>query len=105
MKKLSLLLTLSLLILTTFAGNILILNNQMVFEGKVPKIKGCAIVFRSNGEKFTVPAAEIATIQFEDIEDKVYTDYLKIANGNSANCLKARLDTEYYHGKKVHTSF
>jgi len=100
MKKLALTITASLFAIVCFAGDILTLNNEMVFEGKVKKIKDCAVVFKADGNKYVVPAYDIFSIQFEDIEDKVYTDYMKMLQDDPNKCLDGRLDAENYHGKK-----
>lgn len=89
-----------LIYISSFAGDILTLNNEMVFEGKVIKIKECAVVFKADGNRYIVPASDIFSIQFEDIEDKVYTDYLAMTEDNPNKCLNGRLDAENYHGKK-----
>jgi hypothetical protein len=86
--------------ISTFAGDILTLNNEMVFEGKVTRIKDCAVVFKAEGTKYIVPASEIFSLQFEDTADKVYTKYLEMAGDNPNKCLNGRLDAENYHGKK-----
>lgn len=100
MKKLTLTFTAILFAIASYAGDILTLNNQMVFEGKVSKIKNCAVVFKADGKKFIVPSSEIFSLQFENTEDKVYTDYIEMADGDPNKCLNGRLDAENYHGKK-----
>ena len=100
MKKLTLSLTATLFAITVFAGDILTLNNEMIFEGKVTKIKNCVIVFKSEGNKYLVPANEIFSLEFEDTNDKVYTKYMALAEEEPNKCLSGRLDAENYHGKK-----
>jgi hypothetical protein len=85
---------------TTFAGDILTLNNSLIFDGKVVKIKNCVVVFKSNGQKYFVPSEEISSIQFENTEDKVYREYLALSDDDPNTCLNGRLDAENYHGKK-----
>ena len=82
------------------AGDILTLNNNYKFEGKVKKIKDCSLIFKAEGQKFEIPATEILSVQFEDVEDKVYTDYLELTYQDPSLCLKGQLDAESYHGKK-----
>jgi hypothetical protein len=84
----------------SFAGDILTLNNEMVFEGKITKIKGCSIVFVANHAQFVIPATEIYSIQFEDTEDKVYRKYMEMRESSMDNCFAGRLDAQLYHGKK-----
>jgi hypothetical protein len=100
MKKITLTITAILFAIASFAGDILTLNNQMVFEGKITKIKDCAVVFKADGKKFTVPSSEIFSVQFENTEDKIYTEYMKMADGDPNKCLNGRLDAKNYHGKK-----
>ena len=100
MKKILLTITAILFAITSFAGDLLTLNNKMVFDGKVTKIKDCAVVFKADGHKYTVPASEIFSVQFENAKDKVYTDYVQMADADPNNCLNGRLDAENYHGKK-----
>ncbi|PKQ66701.1 hypothetical protein BZG01_10535 [Labilibaculum manganireducens] len=100
MKKTILTLTAIVFAFSTFANDILTLNNEMVFEGKVKRIKDCAIVFKSEGTKYIVPASEIYSIEFENAEDKVYTNYLEMQADEENKCFNARLDAENYHGKK-----
>lgn len=84
----------------SFCGDILILNNQLVFMGKVKRIKDCSVVFQVDREKYIVPTSDIFSIQFENTSDKVYTDYMKLLEDPREKCMKARFDAEYYHGKK-----
>ncbi len=100
MKKATLTITAMIFAIATFAGDLLTLNNQKVFEGNVTRIKDCTVVFKANGKRFEVPASEIFSIQFENVEDKVYTEYMKLADGDPNKCLSGRLDAENYHGKK-----
>lgn len=101
MKKITLALTAILIATASYAGDILTLNNEMIFEGKATKIKDCSVVFKADGKKYIIPSSEIFSLQFEDTEDKVYTDYMKMADVDPNKCLNGRFDAENYHGKKV----
>ena len=100
MKTLTLVITATLFSIASFASDILTLNNEMVFQGKVIKIKDCSVVFKADGNKYVVPASEIFSLQFENTEDEVYTEYMKMADGDPNKCLNGNLDAENYHGKK-----
>lgn len=100
MKKITLTIFATLFTIASFAGDILTLNNKMVFEGKVTKIKGCAVVFKVRENKYIIPASEIFSIQFENTEDRVYTRYMQLLEKDPDKCLKGRLDAENFHGKK-----
>jgi hypothetical protein len=99
MKKITLTLTAILFAIASYAGDILTLNNEMVFQGKITKIKDCAVVFKADGKKFIIPSSEIFSIQFENTADEVYTEYMKMSNGDANKCLNGSLDAENYHGK------
>lgn len=100
MKKVFYTLCFSLSVLTAFAGDVLTLSNQKMFDGKVIKISGCSIVFVADGHKHSIPASDIFSVQFENENDKVYTDYLKMLENNPNHCLSGSLDAENFHGKK-----
>ena len=86
---------------SSIAGDILTLNNSMVFEGKISKIKDCMVIFKTDGKKHIIPTSEIFSLQFEDTSSKIYRNYNKISeNTLESKCLKGRLDAENYHGKK-----
>ena len=101
MKKTCILLMLVLVGYTSTAKDILILKNQQKFEVKIKKIKDCAVVFKIGRDKYTIPADEIHAIEFENTQDKVYTDYLQRLSTTENLCLKARHDATNFHGKKV----
>ncbi len=100
MKKLLFALTVMLFSVSSFAEDVLTLNNEMIFEGKVVKIKHCVVVFKAEGKKYIVPSSEIFSIQFENIGNKVYTKYVEMSDDNPNKCLNGRLDAANYHGKK-----
>ena len=101
MKKTCILLMLLLVGYTSTAKDILILKNQQKFEVKIKKIKDCAVVFKIGRDKYTIPADEIHAIEFENTQDKVYTDYLQRLSTTENLCLKARHDATNFHGKQV----
>lgn len=101
MKKIIMTVLVVLISFASFAGDILTLNNEMTFEGKVKKIKDCTVIFKANGEKYSVPANDIYSIQFADPEDKVYTEYMELAAQDPGSCLKGKEDAGAFHGKKV----
>jgi hypothetical protein len=100
MTKLTCTLLAALISLSTYAGDVLTLTNAMVFEGKVTRIKECTLVFKTEKGRFHVPAADVATVAFEDPSDRVYLQYLAEIQDNPQNCLSGRLDAENFHGKK-----
>ncbi len=87
--------------LRLFGTDILTLNNQLIFEGKIKKINSCDVIFKTGGERYLVPAADIFTIEFGDVNDKVYTTYLEMLEGNPDACMRGQLDASCYHGKSV----
>ena len=101
MKKLFLTVIASLLFVSLFAGDILTLTNNKVFYGKVKKIKNCEIVFKAQHKKYYVPVDSIFSIQFKDVNDPIYVDYLESLKSDTNKCLLGQLDAEIYHGKKA----
>ena len=100
MKKITFTLFATMVAFISFAGDILTLKNEMVFEGKVIKIKDCGVVFKANDNNYVIPATDIFSLQFDNPEDKVYTEYLKVSEFDPNTCLRGRLDAENFHGKK-----
>lgn len=83
-----------------FANDILTLNNQMVFEGKVTKVMDCDIIFKSNGVKYIVPIQDIYSVNFKKANGRQYKRFAKLGDGSENYCMNGRLDAENYHGKK-----
>jgi hypothetical protein len=100
MKRLTLTFIAILIAASSFAGDILTLNNEKQFEGKVKRIKDCSVIFKVDGQKFEIPASEIFSLQFENKHNKIYTNYLELLKQDPNLCLQGRLDAENYHGKK-----
>lgn len=101
MRKITLTFVSALLVLASYAGDILTLNNHKIFEGKVTKIKNCSVVFKAEGNKFVIPVSDIFSIQFENVNDKVYTDYMRLSVDDLDKCMNGKFDAEVYHGKKA----
>jgi len=79
------------------AADVITLNNQMIFSGKVKKIKDCEVKFKTEGEVYFIPAEDIYSVVFEDPKDRVFTAYQQLSD--SEKCLKGRSDADMYHGK------
>lgn len=79
------------------AADVITLNNQMVFSGKVKKIKDCTVKFKSDAEIYKIPASEIFSIQFENPRNRMLRNYQQLSDPDK--CLKARYDADMYHGK------
>lgn len=83
------------------AGDVLILPNGNQYEGKVVKLKGCDVIFKSNGTRYAIPAAGIHSIHFEDENNEILIDYLKLSSDEGINkCMEGTRDAEMLHGKK-----
>jgi hypothetical protein len=102
MKRVALALSALLITAVTFAkGNdVLTLTSNKSFKGDVVRIKDCNVVFKAeNGEKYTVPANDIETLKFEDVNNKVYTNYLSMMSADNSACMKGASDGKAFHGK------
>ena len=83
------------------AGDVLILPNGNLYEGKVVKLKGCDVIFKSNGHRYAIPAADIHSLHFEDENNEILFDYLKLSSDEGINkCLEGAKDARMLHGKK-----
>ena len=100
MKKSILALFMLLIGITSFGGDLLILTNEMAFDGKVTRIDDCTVVFKSNGEKYLIPTSDIFALKFEDPGNKIYSKFMEMSDDDPDKCLSGRLDAENYHGKK-----
>lgn len=83
------------------AGDVVTLNNNLSFEGKILRIKKCQVVFKAYGARYVIPAADIHSIMFEDPQDIVYTEYREKSMLDPDACLKGHTDANAFHGKKV----
>ena len=82
------------------AKDVITLNNNKKFEGKVVKLKNCSLVFKSNGSKFEIPADSIYSIQFDDYNNKLYKNYSSGSTSNENLCFQGQMDATNFHGKK-----
>lgn len=102
MKRVFIIFTLICVTTSVYAGDILTLTNGMTFNGEVKKIKDCEIVFKAdNNEKYNIPSTDIYSILFEDVDNKLYVNYLESLQSDPNRCLKGAIDAENYHGKQV----
>jgi hypothetical protein len=100
MKKLFSLFVMAALSAAMYVTYVITLTNQMIFEGKVLKIKECMVKFQAaNGNKYWIPADDIFSVQFEDPMDAALIDYMLDVD-NPDKCLLGRTDAEMHHGKK-----
>lgn len=82
------------------AGDVLTLKNNLMFEGTVTRIRNCEVVFKVGKMKYFIPAEEIQWLQFEDVSNKIYLEYLE-RNQQDNPCLKGTLDAQNLHGKRA----
>lgn len=100
MKTFLSLLLVMVVVLPAFAGDILTTTENLVFQGKVTKIKDCMVVFKSEGNSYQIPANDIYSIQFERANDKVLLQYLELSAHDTEKCLKGNLDAEFLHKRE-----
>lgn len=87
-------------VLSTYAGDILTLKNEKIFDGRITKIKRNTVEFKVEEEKYLIPASEIQSIQFEQENSKVFVEYQKMVLAEQNKCTAGTLDAENYHGRK-----
>ncbi len=100
MKKITLSICAIALALTSYAGDILTLNNQKSFEGKVTSVNSKSVEFKVEKQNFSIPASEISSIQFENANDKALAKFLEVGKSDQNKCTAGTLDAENFHGRK-----
>lgn len=87
-------------LMPVFASDVLTLSNDSTFEGKVRKIKNCFVFFETNENVYKIPASDVYCLEFGDVNDPVYLDYMNLLENDPNACLNGSLDAESYHGQK-----
>jgi hypothetical protein len=83
-----------------FASDVLVLLNQMRFEGEIRKVRKCEVVFSDmKGKRYTIPASDIQEVHFEDPTSTILLEFLEMSEGQADACLSGQMDAENYHGK------
>ncbi len=98
MKKIMLIALYLIFASTGFSADVLLLNNQKQFKGKVIQIKQCSILFKVEKDVFIIPADDIFSITFENVNNRIYKKYLKL-DDDYQKCFKGTQDAEMLHGK------
>lgn len=88
-----------LIVFSSYAGDVLTLTNQTMFDGKVTRIKDCIITFKVKGARYDIPADSIYSIQFEDPGNKILNDYIELAERRENYCMQGQMDAQNLHGK------
>jgi len=99
MKKLILILStfIFLFSIPIYAGDFITFLDGKTMEVKIKRIKNCEIVIKFKKQKYFIPADSIFTIEFENPDNKIYQEYLKLSS--SDKCMRGQLDAAAYHGK------
>ncbi len=85
----------------SFAGDILTLLNKetrsagISFSGEITRIKNCEITFKMEGNKYYIPANDIYSIEFENVNSKILESYNQISSHEK--CMQGMNDAEMYH--------
>lgn len=74
------------------------LNNTMAFQGKVVKIKSCALVFKTEAGKFRIPITDIDDVEFTE-KSKKYESKFEAYQNDPRACDKGVEDARNFHGK------
>lgn len=101
MTKLTFTIAAAMMAVFSYATDVLTLNNQMIFEGKVIKVTNEGILFKADGDKYEIPIADIYSIVFEDVDGKNFKDFAALNNEEMDKCMKGKNDAAQFHGKKV----
>lgn len=100
-KTLQLLLISVLMVSTTYAADLVTLNNGMKFQGKILNVKKNKVIFQSGDEKYSIPSDQISLLEFEDTTSRLYNDLVEISQeAEQDNCSLGMNDAKNFHGKK-----
>lgn len=83
-----------------FATDIIRLNNQKLFDGKILKINDADVVFKMEGKKYVIPTSAIYSIDLEKGTHLLYSANLNTVVEHSTNCRCGEMDAKNLHGKK-----
>jgi hypothetical protein len=83
-----------------FAADVIRLNSQKLFDGKILKINDADVVFKMEGKKYVISTSAIYSIDLENGTHLVYSANLNTADEDSTNCLCGEMDAKKLHGKK-----
>ena len=100
MYRISLLIVAIFLSTWSFAADVIRLNNQKLFDGKILKINDADVVFKMEGKKYVIPTSAIYSIDLENGTHLLYSANLNTADEDSVNCLCGEMDAKKLHGKK-----
>ena len=103
MKKISFILLIVLMPFSMIAEDVLILKNNMKFQGEVLKVKKHRVIFSVGEYRYQIPANDVLGICFESENNEVYLKLLELQVGpeikDPEKCAKAQMDVEAFHGK------
>lgn len=80
-----------------WAGDVVKLVNERTFTGEVKRIDDCQVVFKTQGQRYFIPAQDILFIRFEDPHNPILVDYQAMSDPDK--CMKGHRDADLYHGK------
>lgn len=97
MKKIILFATLLSSVFITKADDILTLSNCQQFYGKAVHKGNCKVIFQYEKQTYDIPATDIYSLQFGNLQDSVYKRYE--ADSTADKCLQGTADATAFHGK------
>ncbi|MEO0900205.1 MAG: hypothetical protein AAFY71_27585 [Bacteroidota bacterium] len=81
------------------AKDVLMLNNQKLFEGKVKRVDACEIAFKADGDTYIIPVADISFLGFEKEESKQAQKFFDLQQAGESACMEGKGDAKAFHGK------
>ncbi|MCI4667167.1 MAG: hypothetical protein MRZ79_03335 [Bacteroidia bacterium] len=78
--------------------DIIELNNEKVFKGKIMKIKDCMVDFKAEGQRYLIPAADIKELYFANPYSSAARKFYKRGKDDNQKCILGATDAEAYHG-------
>ena len=85
---------------SAFSSDILTMLDGKMYQVDVIRVKSCELTVKIDNEKFVIPATEIQSIEFENVNDPEYLDFMKMNQFGGDACLSGQQDAENFHVKK-----
>lgn len=85
---------------SALSSDILTMLDGKMYQVDVIRVKSCELTVKIENEKFVIPATEIQSIEFENVNDPEYLDFIKMNQFGGDACLSGQQDAENFHGKK-----
>ncbi len=78
--------------------DVIVLKNNMSFQGRIVKVKSCEIVFKTEKGRFNVPLTDVQIVDFAEQNEKMNKQF-NAYQMDPESCAKGVTDAQDFHGK------